>query len=161
MKKYSVDLRPYFLDLINNFKEDEFTKIDFEAYKDIDYLYENKHRANICFDDLEENMHLFLCGNPPHTNLPYNIYEIEVTHLYGGIMFFKLVDFPDEKETYCPFNSWLGQISLYPYEIIKFSDYKLHCSPMASRLVKIVNDDDMTTIGTYSTTYSKEKFPKI
>lgn len=162
MKKYTFDFRPTLIEYEKRYSKDDVSTIEtvFETKVPSKFSFEDEHRPNVFFEDLEVGHHLYLWDDGPDFpgfKRDYRPYEIEITHIYGGVFFFKRVEFEGIQEEWSPQSSFLATHMLYPYEIITTSKFEFATQCQS---LKIVVDDDLSTIGTYSTTYDYYKLKK-
>lgn len=148
--EYTFDLRPF----INYASHNEFIVGNDEHDKV--YRFENHERPNIAWKDVEPGMHMYYYG--VLDNEGTGVYEVEITHIYGGVVFWKYVNYPYIPERHCDCGSYCGMHEFYPYRIIINNKAKVKLYDYPSEYVKIIMDNDESTIGTYTTTYTKETF---
>ncbi len=96
--------KPYVLDLTPQLQQwNEVNKEAFENYPDIAKMFselyntklalEDDHKPNLDYDTLEVGHQLYTMYDK---NGYFTDVLIEITHLYGGVLFFKYLDGPEE-----------------------------------------------------------------
>ena len=96
--------KPYVLDLTPKLQEwNEVNKEAFENYPDIAKMFpelyntklrlEDDHKPNLDYNTLEVGHQLYTMYDK---NGYFTDVLIEITHLYGGVLFFKYLDGPEE-----------------------------------------------------------------
>lgn len=118
--------KPYILDLTPKLHQwEEVNKEAFENFPDIAKMFpevyntklalEDEHKPNLDYDTLEVGHQLYMLHDK---NGYYGNVLVEITHLYGRVLFFKYLDGPDEgEEDYLPSKCLLFEHWTYPAKV--------------------------------------------
>ena len=143
---------------LNELRDNEISIFD----KDGEYrkmTYDSAHYLKVYVEDLKVGDRLYLhTSDDGYVTSPYKWREIEITHLYGGVIFYKIVDNTDDSkhkaELHMENLSIAVLLNLYPKKVVITKDFEFysHCPRL-----EFIYDEDPTTV--YSSTYnlSEEK----
>lgn len=109
--------------------------------------YEEDHYPGVYLEDLKEGDRLYVydCVDSYLISQHYWL-EIEITHIYGGVYFYKILDFPFEddrwtKERHFVSGSILALKSIYPKKVVITKEYEFVCD---CPRVEFIYDENMS-----------------
>ena len=137
-------------------EHNEWAKLDNSDIKEIvnelfvkrkKFCYEQDHYPGIYTEDLQVGDRLYLfTGIDGYVMSTQYWVEIEITHLYGGVIFYKVVDRPTDdarwnNERHMEDGCISVKINLFPKKVVITKDYEFTC---VCPRVEFIYDEDET-----------------
>lgn len=147
MRDYIMDMRKALTELLSLYDEDCGFWINNPTHPHKQtYQYEQRHYENVYYEDIQEGDRLYAFDNRDGymTEAHYWV-EIEVTHKYGGVIFYKILNPPTEdekwlKERHFEKGSVMYLMNLMPKKVVINKGYNFVC---CCPLVEFITDENM------------------
>ena len=119
-----------------------------------EYRYESEHYPNVYLEDAKVGDHFYIYDSADgYMTSQHYWLEIEITHIYGGVYFYKILDRPTvdpnwEGERHFVEGSMLALRNIFPKKVVIVEGFEFTCE---CPRVEFVVDPNMSN--TYSSTY--------
>lgn len=153
MSDYVMDMRRCLEDVKGDYITDSVGKEKLRMYR-----YESEHYPNVYLEDVKVGDHFYIydCADGYVMSQHYWL-EIEITHIYGGVYFYKILDRPTndsnwEGERHFVEKSVLALRNIFPKRVVIAEGFEFTCE---CPRVEFIIDPNMNN--TYSSVFSLEE----